>query len=633
MRLKKLALTNFMSIREAEVNFENQGLVLVQGENKDDPAFDSNGAGKSTIFEGLSNVLFDRTVRGLKSDEVIHEDIGKNCSQILDLEDADGVQYRIARYRKHKEHKNNVYVFRDSVNITPKSSKDTNIFIETLIGMDYDTFINSILFGQGQIKLFSVASDSEKKAILENMLNLSLIKLAQDKAKEKVRERVGEVDSTTRKLSQTETTISDTELLIESLKVKDVEEKAVIEGKIATLTERLREKTSEIAEEEAKDAGDPDKVSEIESEILTLREKLGKFKDVEKKRQEQQGVIVSVKLGSKNAESTIEKLKREVAKLKANEGTNCIACGQEITADSLEQSINHTVTLLRESMKEKQEYDSKIPVEEEKLVAFDKVLAMKDPINEEIASKQGELSELKGFISTRQRLLAGLKSQQRDYLTSIAELKKSSGETFKSLIEDNEKKRDELLLSKEQLTLQLEKQQADLKLYEFWVTGFGNAGIKSYLLDSVTPFLNKQANYYLQKLAGNTTEILFTTKTMLKTGESREKFDVQILNKVGGGAYSKNSTGERRRIDLAIALALQDLVMSRSNTKLNVLLYDEAFDGLDAVGCENVIQLLQEVQERVETVFVITHNDHLKPFFEKTITATKENGQTTVIQE
>jgi len=65
VRLLKLTIQNFMSIRYAEVNLANQGLVLLQGVNQDSPAFDSNGAGKSSIFEALTYVLFEKTIRGL----------------------------------------------------------------------------------------------------------------------------------------------------------------------------------------------------------------------------------------------------------------------------------------------------------------------------------------------------------------------------------------------------------------------------------------------------------------------------------------------------------------------------------------------------------------------------------------
>ncbi|MGI4292156.1 hypothetical protein ACR2WS_26640, partial [Klebsiella pneumoniae] len=58
----------------------------------------------------------------------------------------------------------------------------------------------------------------------------------------------------------------------------------------------------------------------------------------------------------------------------------------------------------------------------------------------------------------------------------------------------------------------------------------------------------------------------------------------------------------------------------------NIALYDECFDGLDTIGCENVIKLLKDRLNTVGTIFVITHNTELKPLFEQTIKIVKENG-------
>ena len=85
MKLKQLTIRNFMSIKKATLELDNAGLVLVQGINDDDSAFDSNGAGKSTVFEAITYALFERTIRGLKSDEIINEDMKRNCSVTLTL--------------------------------------------------------------------------------------------------------------------------------------------------------------------------------------------------------------------------------------------------------------------------------------------------------------------------------------------------------------------------------------------------------------------------------------------------------------------------------------------------------------------------------------------------------------------
>ncbi|MNO03387.1 hypothetical protein D3C81_2240730 [compost metagenome] len=74
-------------------------------------------------------------------------------------------------------------------------------------------------------------------------------------------------------------------------------------------------------------------------------------------------------------------------------------------------------------------------------------------------------------------------------------------------------------------------------------------------------------------------------------------------------------------------------MMSRANGHLNLLLYDECFDGLDAIGCENVVQVLHDMQAEIQTIYVITHNDVLKSFFDNALVVTKEDGATRIHKE
>ena len=160
---------------------------------------------------------------------------------------------------------------------------------------------------------------------------------------------------------------------------------------------------------------------------------------------------------------------------------------------------------------------------------------------------------------------------------------------------------------------------------------FSNKGIRSVVLDFVTPFLNKQANKYLQILSSSDIELEFKTQVKDSKGELKDKFDIIVTNKNGGETYKSNSAGEQKRIDLAISFAIQDLIMEKNDMSTNIALYDECFDGLDIIGCENVITLLKDRLKTVGTIFVITHNENLKPLFEKSIKVVKENGVSKII--
>ena len=134
----------------------------------------------------------------------------------------------------------------------------------------------------------------------------------------------------------------------------------------------------------------------------------------------------------------------------------------------------------------------------------------------------------------------------------------------------------------------------------------------------------------MSKLTSGHIEVKFNTQATLKSGETREKFSIEISNQDGGQEYSANSGGERKRIDLAINLALQDLVASRSNKRINIAMFDEIFDSLDETGIEQVIELLQELSKEKSSIFVISHNEHLKSYFTNVITITKKDGFSTL---
>ena len=171
--------------------------------------------------------------------------------------------------------------------------------------------------------------------------------------------------------------------------------------------------------------------------------------------------------------------------------------------------------------------------------------------------------------------------------------------------------------------LQLESNKVQ---YQQAVEAFGNKGIRSVVLDFITPFLNEKANEYLQVLSGSDISVEFQTQVENTKGELKDKFDVIVTNSNGGTSYKSNSAGEQKRIDLAISFAIQDLIMSKDDISTNIALYDECFDGLDTVGCENVIKLLKDRLNVVGTIFVITHSESLKPLFENVITMVKEDG-------
>ena len=64
MKINSIKIEGFLSVRNAEINFDNYfGITNIQGLNEDTNPISSNGAGKSTIIEAVSFALFGNTIR------------------------------------------------------------------------------------------------------------------------------------------------------------------------------------------------------------------------------------------------------------------------------------------------------------------------------------------------------------------------------------------------------------------------------------------------------------------------------------------------------------------------------------------------------------------------------------------
>lgn len=76
-------------------------------------------------------------------------------------------------------------------------------------------------------------------------------------------------------------------------------------------------------------------------------------------------------------------------------------------------------------------------------------------------------------------------------------------------------------------------------------------------------------------------------------------------------AYGKRSSGERKRIDLALYFALLQLSWARSAHRAHYLLVDEVFDSLDEAGQSAVVRWCGLMSQTVGWVVVITHSRFL----------------------
>ena len=169
-----------------------------------------------------------------------------------------------------------------------------------------------------------------------------------------------------------------------------------------------------------------------------------------------------------------------------------------------------------------------------------------------------------------------------------------------------------------------QKQKEDFKLqYEvmrFWEKAFSEQGVIKYIIANVLDYFNERCNYYLSYLTNSKYSVEFNQELTEKIETSGRLVQ-----------YISLSGGEKRKINLSVTLALKDLLLLTDNSHVGLLFFDEVAENLDENGVQGLYQLLQEIK-KTKTVFVITHNKHLKTLLDssKRLSIIKHKGISTV---
>jgi len=161
---------------------------------------------------------------------------------------------------------------------------------------------------------------------------------------------------------------------------------------------------------------------------------------------------------------------------------------------------------------------------------------------------------------------------------------------------------------------------------------FSPSGVRAHILDTVTPFLNDRTSDYLSQLTDGNINAVWDTLDTTKKGEIREKFHIQVSSLTGAQEFGGLSGGEKRKVRLACAMALQDMVASRASKPIGLFIADEIDHALDESGLERLMGLLDLKAKDRGTVLTISHNS-LSDWIRQTVTVTKQDGLSTMSGE
>ena len=145
-----------------------------------------------------------------------------------------------------------------------------------------------------------------------------------------------------------------------------------------------------------------------------------------------------------------------------------------------------------------------------------------------------------------------------------------------------------------------------LEVMKFWEMAFSEKGIVKYIIRNILEYFNLRSNEYVSILTNNQFSLQFN-----------DELSETIKNNGIETKYISLSGGEKRKVNLAIMLALQDLSSKISKTNCNLIFFDEVCDNIDDLGIQAINNLLNTLRNQYsdKVIFLITHNNLLNSLF------------------
>tara|TARA_R110002051_G_scaffold289537_2_gene352617 strand:+ start:5636 stop:7219 length:1584 start_codon:yes stop_codon:yes gene_type:complete len=361
-------------------------------------------------------------------------------------------------------------------------------------------------------------------------------------------------------------------------------------------------------------------------DLFSLRESVKKLKSQYSQTVKKQDAIIETR--QKNLASFDKKLKslaklREDVEGKYDEAALSLSLQEVISVESKNKANMQSIALANKKI-----HNSNVEVET-------LLYKLKNPKRLDHCTECGQPVERRMSLEQLERDLEHakltLKEQKEEKVSSLADIRQLpiNSSEYHKVIEYNQLKKETETFEelKADATKAIQeahdvKQEYNTK-YEtmrFWEKAFSESGIVRYIIRNILKYLNGKVNFYLSHLSKG--------KFFL---EFDEELKETITHQAREVHYISLSGGEKRKIDLAVLLGLQQLLAISSTDESNLMFFDEIAENLDQDGLDGLYILLSELKKD-KTLFVITHNNYLKSLLDnvKTLTITKSKGISTL---
>ena len=560
---KNIKYKNFLSTGNnwTEIDFQQYNTNLIIG---------TNGAGKSSMLDALTFVLFNKPFRKINKPQLINTTNEREC--LVEIE----FSVNSRDYLVRRGIKPNIFDIEVNGNPLHKEADDRanqRILEESILKVNYKSFTQIVILGSSTFVPFMQLTTSNRREVIEDLLDIRIFSAMNNLVKEKLRIMRDQSKSL-------------------DLKKDNVKDKiGMQENFISELEERGNANIN----------ANQEKINSLDAEVLAyMKENSILEEDVFKFIKEQESVIGAgkklVKLNNLKG-----KLSQKVGTITKEhkfftENTVCPTCTQDIEEEFRLNKIVDVQNRAKELQSGYQELETTIKFEQEKERQFN--------------SLSKEITKLNNGISQNNTRVSGCQRQIRDLESEIQRLTQQVANRNT----EHEK------LAEFKVTLQntiedLSDKRIEMSNYDFAYSLLKDDGVKTKIIKKYIPFINQQVNRYLQMMD-------FYINFNLD-GEFNETVKSPIHEDF---SYASFSEGEKMRIDLALLFTWREVARVKNSVNTNLLIMDEVFDSsLDGFGTEEFLKIIKYVIKGAN-IFVISHKSDLHDKFDNVIKFDKIKG-------
>ena len=569
IRFEKIRWRNLLSTGNnwTEVNLRSTSTTVIIG---------TNGAGKSTILDALTFVLFNKPFRKINKSQLLNSTNEKDWS--VEIEFSIGsTDWFIRRGMKP-----NVFeIYRNGKMLNQSASvNDQQKWLEqNVLKMNYKSFTQIVILGSSSFVPFMQLTGSIRRDVIEDLLDIKIFSAMNSIIKDKIRIIKEDVRTLDLKKTSLKEKLQMQENFIEELEDRSKKNIKGKEDKIKVLTVEM---DTHIEHNELKESNVSDLLKQQE-EITGTGDKLKKLNNLKGK--------ITQKVSSITKEHKF-----------FTDNVTCPTCTQDIEESFRVNRIADAQTKAKELQSGYKELEKAIKDEEDRERQFTNLTK--------------EITKLTHGISQNNTKIYGCQKQVRELESEI--------QTITTQLENRNSEHEKLNTFNKNLreTYDLlgEKKQK-ISYHNFAYSLLKDGGVKSKIIKKYLPLINQQVNKYLRMMD-------FYINFKLD-----EEFNETIQSPIHEDfSYASFSEGEKMRIDLALLFTWREIARFKNSVNTNLLIMDEVFDSsLDGMGTEEFLKIIKYVIKDAN-VFVISHKQALHDRFESMIQFEKVKGFSRMVQ-